>query len=94
MAPSAHRAGTLTTAAAELTARPGLHRWALGAVSMALDDLRARARGIPVSALYGPRLRDRVRPYASSRGYVEGSDAGRCLVRRGRGRARRRASGR
>lgn len=55
-----------------LTARSGLHRWALGAISMALDDLRARARGVPISALYGPRLRDRVRPYASSRGYVEG----------------------
>jgi D-galactarolactone cycloisomerase len=40
---------------------------------MALDDLRARVRGVPVSALYGPRLRDRVRPYASSRGYVDGS---------------------
>ena len=39
---------------------------------MALDDLRARVRGVPVSGLYGPRLRDRVRPYASSRGYVEG----------------------
>jgi D-galactarolactone cycloisomerase len=59
-------------AAADLLARRGLHRWALGAVSMALDDLRARVRGIPVSALYGPRLRERVRPYASSRGYVEG----------------------
>ena len=51
---------------------PGSHRWALGAVSMALDDLRGRSRGVPVSALYGARLRDRVRPYASSRGYVEG----------------------
>jgi len=61
-------------AVAELTARPGLHRWALGAVTMALDDLRARARGVPASALYGPRLRDRVRPYASSRGYVAGSE--------------------
>jgi D-galactarolactone cycloisomerase len=60
-------------AAVDLTTRPGLHRWALGAVSMALDDLRARARGVPVSALYGQRLRHRVRPYASSRGYVEGS---------------------
>lgn len=63
-------------ASVDLTARPGLHRWALGAVSMALDDLRARARDIPVSALYGPRLRDRVRPYASSRGYVDGSTPG------------------
>lgn len=60
-------------ASRDLTSRPGLHRWALGAVCMALDDLRARARGIPVSALYGPRLRERVRPYASSRGYVDGS---------------------
>ncbi len=60
-------------AAATLVARPGLHRWALGAVSMALDDLRARERGIPVSDLYGARRRDRVRPYASSRGYVDGS---------------------
>jgi D-galactarolactone cycloisomerase len=41
-------------------------------VRTALDDLRARARGVPVSALYGERLRDRVRPYASSRGYVDG----------------------
>ena len=61
------------TASVDLTSRRGLHRWALGAVSMALDDLRARERGIPVSALYGPRQRDRVRPYASSRGYVDGS---------------------
>jgi D-galactarolactone cycloisomerase len=59
-------------AAAELTARPEAHRWALGAVSMALDDLRARCRGIPVSDLYGARRRDRVRAYASSRGYLGG----------------------
>ena len=59
-------------ALAELVARPGSHRWALGAVTMALDDLRGRSRGVPVSSLYGARLRDRVRPYASSRGYVEG----------------------
>lgn len=59
-------------AVAALSDQPGLHRWALGAVTMALDDLRARARGVSVAALYGERLRDRVRPYASSRGYVEG----------------------
>jgi D-galactarolactone cycloisomerase len=59
-------------AAAELAASPDAHRWALGAVSTALDDLRARRRGIPVSALYGDRRRDRVPAYASSRGYVEG----------------------
>ena len=59
-------------AAADLVAASGLHRWALGAVSMALDDLRARCQGIAVSALYGERQRDRVRAYASSRGYVDG----------------------
>ena len=59
-------------AAAELTARPDAHRWALGAVSMANDDLRARQRGIPVSDLYGTRLRGKVRAYASSRGYLGG----------------------
>ena len=63
---------TPDTAAAELTARPGQHRWALGAVSMALDDLRARERGIPVSDLYGDRRRGKVRAYASSRGYLGG----------------------
>lgn len=60
-------------AAMELAATPGLHRWALGAVSMALDDVRARRRGVPVSVLYGDRARDRVRAYASSRGYLEGA---------------------
>ena len=59
-------------AAAELVRRPDAHRWALGAVSMALDDLRARARGIPVSDLYGERRRGRVRAYGSSRGYLGG----------------------
>ena len=59
-------------AAAEMTGRKGAHRWALGAVSMALDDLRARLRGIPVSELYGRRLRAKVRAYASSRGYLGG----------------------
>jgi D-galactarolactone cycloisomerase len=60
-------------AARELASRHSLHRWALGAVSMALDDLRARRRGVAVSDLYGARVRDRVRPYASSRGYVDGT---------------------
>lgn len=60
-------------AATILPAEPGgAHRWALGAVTMALDDLRARIRGVSVAELYGTRLRDRVRPYASSRGYVDG----------------------
>ena len=59
-------------AAAGLLTTSGLHRWALGAILMALDVLRARRRGIAVSALYGERQRDRVQAYASSQGYVEG----------------------
>lgn len=43
--------------------------WAVSALSIALDDLRARALGVPVAALYGGRRRDTVRPYASSAGY-------------------------
>ena len=35
-------------------------------------------------ALYGARLRDRVRPYASSRGYVEGTHPARRVERGGR----------
>jgi D-galactarolactone cycloisomerase len=70
-------AGTLVgrspdDAAAALANGKAVSTWALGAVSIALDDLRARHRGIAVSDLYGPRLRDRVRAYASSRGYVDG----------------------
>jgi D-galactarolactone cycloisomerase len=57
-------------AAADLATRSGLHRWALGAVAVAVDDLRARRRGIPLGELYRPRIRDRVEAYASSRGYA------------------------
>jgi D-galactarolactone cycloisomerase len=46
--------------------------FATGALSIALDDLRARRRGVPVSALYGGSRRSRVRAYASSEGYVTG----------------------
>ena len=48
--------------------------WAIGALSIALDDLRARRLGVPVSALYGGARRDRVRVYASSGGYYQGLD--------------------
>lgn len=44
------------------------------AVSVALEDLRARQLGITVSELYGGPMRDKVRPYAASGGYVEGED--------------------
>lgn len=62
-------------AAADLATRAGLHRWALGAVAVAVDDLRARRRGVPLGALYGPRIRDRVEAYASSRGYAGATPA-------------------
>ena len=48
--------------------------FAPSAVSIALEDLRARQLGISVSELYGGPMRTRVRPYAASGGYVEGED--------------------
>jgi D-galactarolactone cycloisomerase len=65
---------TPTTVAARLTQLPTAHRWALGAVSMATDDLRSRQQGVPFGTLYGERVRDRVQAYASSAGYVTGED--------------------
>jgi D-galactarolactone cycloisomerase len=44
-------------------------RWAVSAVAIALDDLRARQLGLPVASLYGGQRRARVRAYASSMGY-------------------------
>lgn len=48
--------------------------FAPSAVSVALEDLRARQLGMSVSELYGGPMRARVRPYAASGGYVEGKD--------------------
>lgn len=48
--------------------------FAPSAVSIALEDLRARQLGISVSELYGGPMRSRIRPYAASGGYVEGQD--------------------
>jgi D-galactarolactone cycloisomerase len=47
---------------------------AIGAVSIALDDLRGKALQLPVCDLYGGRLRDRVPVYASGMNYIEGED--------------------
>lgn len=44
-------------------------QWAVSALAIALDDLRARELGVSVAALYGGRRRDSVRAYASSAGY-------------------------
>lgn len=48
--------------------------FAPSAVSVALEDLRARQLEISVSELYSGPMRTRVRPYAASGGYVEGQD--------------------
>jgi D-galactarolactone cycloisomerase len=50
------------------------HPYAASAVAIALDDLRARQRNLPIHALYGGARRERVRAYAAIEGYVEGVD--------------------
>jgi D-galactarolactone cycloisomerase len=59
------RAGTLNDQLTRTTA----DQWAVSALSVALDDLRARQLGIAVADLYGGRRRDTVRAYASTAGY-------------------------
>lgn len=54
----------------ELAARTSDH-WAVSAMAIALDDLRARAANVPISTLYGGRRRHAVRAYASSGGYLD-----------------------
>ena len=48
--------------------------FAVSVTSIALDDLRGKLLGVPVSGLYGGALRKRVRAYASSGGYWDGVD--------------------
>jgi D-galactarolactone cycloisomerase len=59
------RAGSLLDQLTRTTA----DQWAVSALSVALDDLRARQLGISVADLYGGRRRDAVRAYASTAGY-------------------------
>lgn len=54
--------------------------FAVSALSIAIDDLRARRLGIPVAALHGGPVRSRVRAYAASYGYVEGMDPFESLI--------------
>ncbi len=49
-------------------------RYALSAISIALDDLRARQAGVRVADLYGGPRRRTARGYASSGGYRDGTD--------------------
>ncbi len=44
---------------------------AVGALDIALNDLRGKALNLPVAALFGGRLRDRVPVYASAMNYIE-----------------------
>ena len=50
------------------------HTWASSAYAIAIDDLRGRLLGVPVHRLYGGAVRDRVRAYGASTGYIEGRD--------------------
>jgi len=44
-------------------------QWAVSALAIALDDLRARELGTSIASLYGGRRRDSVPAYAASAGY-------------------------
>lgn len=48
--------------------------FAVGAVDIALNDLRGKALGVPVSDLFGGRVRDRIAVYASTMNYIEGEE--------------------
>jgi D-galactarolactone cycloisomerase len=48
------------------------HPYATSAISIALDDLRARRLGVPIAALYGGAMRSDARAYAASGGYRDG----------------------
>jgi D-galactarolactone cycloisomerase len=47
---------------------------AVAALDIALHDLRGKALGLPITDLYGGRLRDRVPAYASAMNYQAGLD--------------------
>lgn len=47
---------------------------AVGALEMAINDLRGKALNLPVAELFGGRLRDRVPAYASAMNYLEGKE--------------------
>jgi D-galactarolactone cycloisomerase len=49
------------------------HAYAASAISIAIDDLRARELNVPIYDLYGGAQRDRVRAYAAIEGYIEGT---------------------
>ena len=50
------------------------HTYAASALTIAVEDLRARQLGVSVAESFGGPVRDRVRLYAAFGGYVEGVD--------------------
>lgn len=50
------------------------HPYIESAISIAVDDLRARQLRLPIYALYGGPQRAKVRAYAAMSGYIEGRD--------------------
>ena len=50
------------------------HPYAASAMTIAVEDLRARQLGVSVAASFGGPVRERVRLYAAFGGYVEGVD--------------------
>lgn len=69
---SAHRSARVLV---DVMSAAGADSAVVSAWSIALDDLRARQLGVPVSDLYGGRRRESVRAYASSGGYRDGLGA-------------------
>src|SRR5881227_3858178 len=49
----------------KMTGRRGVLICALGAIDMALWDIKGKALGLPVSRLFGAEARTRITPYAS-----------------------------
>jgi len=47
---------------------------AVGAVDIALNDVRGKALNVPIADLFGGRLRDRIPVYASAMNYLEGME--------------------
>jgi D-galactarolactone cycloisomerase len=50
------------------------HPYAVSALVIALEDLRARQLGVSIAETYGGQVRSRVRAYAASGGYIEHVD--------------------
>lgn len=54
--------------------RAAQNAYVQSAIAIAVDDLRARQRGVPIHVLYGGPTRSRIRAYAAMSGYIENVD--------------------